>query len=174
MTFTPQIDTFRIGDTFCLKSIIPDLLMDTFSKQEFDVSAFDFGIVNDIARHDTSGYISAEKEFDLINITGEYQIIPIAENVIRSLILYEKFNEERLFEACFVTKKIGLYEIGFFHLKYDGKTLVDSECAENIDINVNMNNEADNNYELLQTSPQAIGTEEVFKRWGEYAFIVIE
>jgi hypothetical protein len=174
MTFTPQIDTFRIGDTFCIQSIIQDMLLDTFSKQDIEVSGFDFGIVCDIIRHDQSGYISAEQEFDFIGIVGEFSLIPIAENVIRSLILYEQDSLKRCFDGCFLPKQQGLYEVVFYHLGYAGKPIVNSDCKETVDIHVKMNQQMNNNYELLKTSPLKIESEEIYNRWGGYTFVVIE
>lgn len=163
MSLSPKIDTIHIGDTFCLKSVIQKMLLDTMSNKEIDVSGFDFSIINDIGRHVSTGYISAEKEFDIINKVGKYEVIPITDNVLRTLILYDQVGIDRVFESCLIPKQTGLYEIAFHHLDYSERTVVDANCTEFIEIDIEMNEGAENNYDLLMSSPQPIATKEVLK-----------
>jgi hypothetical protein len=181
-TIFPAKDTFQIGDTLWLESIIPDELTDKLTGKSIPVRNFDFKIESFILRMDTlvqapDGKMlqpSASNDFSYLMNYGEFQIKDFSIfSVIKAH--YEQENNNQKLRIGIIPIKRGLFEIEFNNLTDDltNVNLTDGDCYENLELSYQMNeNEEDNNYHLLLDSPGQITSPEGFKQFGGYAFWV--
>ena len=170
-----ELDSFRIGDTIWLNSIITNKLVDKNSMSNIDISNFDFKINCGLFRVDTSAVEQAEPYFKVINKIGKLDIKYLS-SIIESKVIYEKGIENRMFKIGLIPQKVGIFKISFFNLTEDLENVkvTESECNSNIKLHYNMNSGRDFNYYLIQKSPRSIVSEEEYKKDGAYAFKIIK
>ena len=176
-TISPALDSFHIGDTLFIESILGNLLQDKTTGEEINVTNFEFKLITGFYRIDTLGYDrNVNENVGIINYNGEYKIVPLYNGVSSVRIIYETQNTNKYFKAGLIPKKKGIFHIGFtvFSTDLQDVNLSGNECSESIDLSINMNNGSDNNFYLEEYNLNTKPTEEVFKRAGAYNFVVIE
>ncbi len=92
------------------------------------------------------------------------------------MVIHDNYESEKRFRSAFVPNTKGLFVFLFSNLNSDLEniSLNNIDCQTNLSINYNMNNITDNNFHLLEASPNDIGTHEGFTLEGGYAFWVMD
>lgn len=172
---TPLKDTIELGDTLWINSIIPNELEDLNSGDQISVFDYDFKLFSKINRMDTLGAPDAEYDFNWISEIGSHNVLPSGPYFVSA---YSYENEQSLKELSIgmECKKNGLYKIAFYYLTENltDVQLTDSECLQNIDLYNVLDEGEDNNYYLLANNPNPIASQEEFKKYAIYAFMVVE
>ena len=74
VSLSPEQDSFQIGDTITIEYVLDNLIVDTVSNMEIDVSSFDFAVFSGLHRIEDDNWIVGEDEFEIIEIEGEIVI----------------------------------------------------------------------------------------------------
>ncbi len=175
-TCTPQKDTFRIGDTIWIESLIPPKLTNQIDNTDANVKDMEYKFSGAIDRYNEETPISSEADFMYINQIGSVSIQSIDPYNTLNLVYESHENSVKKLKVGCVPQKAGLYGITFYYLTEDYyfvDGVIDPECAERIEFTYNMNNNGDNNYHLLEGYPM-VATLGGFKQGGSYAFWIVE
>lgn len=180
-SITPALDTFQIGDTLWLQSLIPNNITDNATGELVPVNDFDFKVRSYINRMDTAIQIMgntaspyAVNDFVYFNEKGIFETINLS-SVSFIKIHYTSEESSQKLKIGIVPQKRGLFQIAFANLTDDATkvNLTNSDCFENLKMSYKMNdNMDDNNFHLLQDSPAPIGTLDAFQQSAGYAFFV--
>lgn len=175
----PENDTFRIGDTIWLESVIPAMQYDSISEQEYSLGDFEHKVYIAFDRKDTSGQSSSGSDnFDFFNAVGTCLRF-VTGNHSEFKLYYKRnnFGVDSL-KAAFIPTQSGLYSFSAFANTidyYTEKGIISKKCTETINMYYRTNTaDSSNNYDLLIGFPNIIPTEAGFLSYGGYAFRVIE
>lgn len=174
---SPQQDTFRIGDTLWIESLIESKLINQLDNSLVDMSDIEYKIYGDIHRYNEEVTSPPEYDFNYVNKNGAVSISNIGPYAALELSYESEVHNDRRLRVGFVPQVAGLYRVIFYYLTEDYTSIqgiIEKGCSENITFIYTMNNnESDNNYHLLEGYPE-IATSEGFREGGGYAFWVIE
>ena len=173
LNITPQLDTFKIGDTMWLTSEISNKLEDLNGSELINVENFDFKIRIGFTQFNTEEFNVAEHHFDFINQVGEIN----QTSMINTNVIFEEKEDSKALPVGLVPKKIGGFYISFYNLRDDLQevSLIDTNCIQFVDINYNMN-DGNNNLHFIKesVSPANVTPIETLQKFGNFAFWVVE
>ena len=177
-TLTPALDTFRVGDTIRVRSEIPKLLEDKSTGELISIDGFDLLTRNVITKIDSNPRKSAIDCFEPHVIQGAFNTLQLVTTVTKE-IKYENLGEIYSFDMLLILKKKGTFKFIYYSAipLYDEVNITGRSCRETVNVHYYMNDGADNNFYLVQGSPDpevAAITLETHKDGGEYAFVVVE
>lgn len=172
----PQ-DTFHIGDTIRLVSVIPLQLFDTVSQKSYSLGGFEHQVFGFIDNYDDPNRVNTgSSDFKNIDIRGKAVPGTIGSATGFRYLYKRKAGTPDSLEVHFVPQKKGLYMFTFATFTYDDyffpEGLINDGCSELMQIYFSLNNRsADNNYEFVKSSPR-IANKQAFDQGGGFAFRV--
>ncbi len=175
----PENDTFRIGDTIWLESVIPAMPYDSISEQDYSLGDFEHKIFASLHIYDNpSQWLSGSDNFDYYNVVGSCMRYNRGGGSGFKL-LYKRNNlVGDSLKLAFVPTQTGLYSLITYVLTMDYYTeegIISKKCTEALDMCFRTNNaDSLNNYRLLIGYPNITPTETAYLGDGGYAFRVIE
>ncbi len=175
MSISPALDTFRVGDTLWLESVIPAELKDNNTGEMIDVSDFDFNISTALTIIDSINFLPAENHFEYLYIKGKLDIKFYSSTVITDIIYEPDILRKKHLKIVIICRKDGIFELDFHNLTENlkGVNLTNKNCIENLNLSYQMNDRSDNNFYLVGQS-MIFNSESDFNLFGGYAFVVIE
>ena len=182
---TPQIDTFKIGDTILLQLQYKKQMIDIYTNDSLDIGVFNFGIECLLGKVENE-IIDASSSFmwiDSIGISNE-----LAFTTVNARLLNFDFDNNTFqYNSKLVPQQAGVYYFVFtsnYHLLVNSSDSFSKEvnfqnldCTENANIICTLkNNESDNFHFYGTTVTEELYNlqEEGFKQEGGYAFVVTE
>jgi hypothetical protein len=176
-SISPAIDTFKIGDTIWIESIIQNFLIDGSTGEKINVENHNFKVKTGFSRIDTLGYDSSADNFVVINIKGKYLVKNLGPNLSIINIEYQKEEMRRSLKVGVIFKRKGIYQTSMTNIVADleeGINLTETNCTQRINLAYSMNNGEENNYYLEQYDVNVIPSFDEFMKAGAYNFVVIE
>jgi hypothetical protein len=181
-TLSPAKDTFNIGDTITISSIFSNPVYDKNTNEYYTLENFKFYPETRIRKIDTIREINNLSEFDfIINPKYNYYLFNYSSGNSALIGHYNYGNNTYSLEYQIIPKVRGLYRLthssSIFGLgeeqNFEGKC---QNVFSNVD--VNLNEGADNNVDFLLESPDSIQKivwekqDAQFHRFGSYCFYV--
>ncbi|MBK8474665.1 MAG: hypothetical protein IPL33_22180 [Sphingobacteriales bacterium] len=181
-TLSPAKDTFNIGDTITISSIFSDQVYDKSTEQHYKLENFKFYPETFIYKIDTIRTVNNLSEFDfIIDPKYNYYIFSYSTGD-RSLIgQYNYANNTYSLEYQIIPKVKGLYGLNHSSsiIGLGESQDFEGRCRGIIsDVDVTLNEGADNNVNFLLESPDEIQRkiwekrDKQFHRFGGYCFYV--
>lgn len=168
---SPTRDTFLVGDTIEFSFSFQDRIPDKHTGLEVNFEDYEFRIQFAVGKVDTINPVPNTFQYiepvyfsngSVTIVDDEYEVTPKYENGV-----YE-------FAGYFRLKKPGLFVFAFYH--GTKKFTAVSECGNvHVTLRKRMNDGADNNFELLQNSPEPAYknmSKAYFDEYGTYCFYV--
>ncbi len=183
MNIHPLKDTFNIGDTITVTSIFSDEVEDLRDGRKYELIDFDFYPITTIAKIDQDPRGSAFNSDSFEYWVEADTFITIRENTFEAGIayIYKYANNQYLFALKFIINEAGIYGLlngtaipsAYSHQSPD----FPGKCGRRpLDAHFYMNDRTDNNYELLNLSPDSdIRNESIedLDGGGAYFFVVV-
>ncbi|HFA49683.1 MAG TPA: hypothetical protein ENJ95_11790 [Bacteroidetes bacterium] len=176
-SLSPEKDTFLIGDTIWVESEYEKMLLDKNSGDYIDIGKFDFRVKTGVIRIDTLGYDSNPDNFEVLDIIGKFEVQPLGQNLSIIHIVYEDDNTGRSVKAGIILNATGIFHVSFTNIRPDIEDdihLIESSCNQKISLSYNLNEGRENNYYLEEYDENEVPSEEDFRAFGGYNFVVIE
>ena len=174
-------DTFFINDTIHLSLNFSDHVHDLNTNEKYQLIDFPFNAELNVVKIDTTPFKSVVNEFDFFVEKGELTRVTLTGGYVTNLIQFDYFDNMYDFKIKMVLHEPGLYSLAFNYTKPNHSNFsinLDMSCKEDYDLAFQTNNATDNNFALLQFSPdpqiQAYDKDEYLKKYGSFAFFVIE
>lgn len=177
---TPQIDTFKIGDTIWVSSDFSNEVKELNYNNPIVMDNIDFHSELSFEKISEEPFQNANLKFSTVEEYGNLSLIQLVGASIFSInYLYE--NNKYKAKFGFVASEKGLYTVLLSSfLSDDSIPLNESsfECEEKIEsIEYLLNNGINNNYEFISLSADSLirtTTKEVYDKFGQYSFFVEE
>lgn len=182
-TLTPSQDTFRVGDTITITSSFSDMVYERKTDTWYKLENFKFFPGTELKRIDVTPVEEGLLSFEiLIDTSIGYHVTVFSEGTIALIGEYKYHQNEYSLKFQLIAKEPGLFymEQSIFPLLAKNQNF-EGKCSnlENDGV-VKMNNGANNNIEMLLSSPDPHfntwipeDPESRFHRFGGYCFRVV-
>ncbi len=180
---SPQQDTFQVGDTIWVIADFSDEVLDLNSGEKYLLEDFSFNSELGNAKIDTTPFLSSGWFDDLtfFGETGKFTRYSYSTGGIANFFEYVYTDHRYKVKMGIVPIQTGLFLIvlhsKIFEETYFGLNLTPDCKDERFEISYLMNDGMDNNFEMLQHSPDSIiqsYTYEALIESGSYVFAVVE
>jgi hypothetical protein len=178
-TFSPQKDTFHIGDTIEVSCFIPDNVFDSISQKEYTFGNHQHVLYFSVDVNKNPLVFNGEDNFELINLQGSLQLGSLGIDRIFSVV-FSDTTGGKITRSKIIPRDTGLYYSNYNYLTddyySDNNSIINNNCTEFITLNFHTNGRnPDNNYEMAKTSFESVNTtKEESLDGGIYVFRVIE
>ena len=152
---SPAKRKYSIGEEIIINISFPDELKDQLTNNIYHLKHFPFNTEIGFARIDTVPAQGGNTDFQTMINKGELNKVELTRGEQAWLVDYAYDDNRYNFEIIITPKKIGLYEFGAYSLLIDEINYkIDPDCSkEDFKIWYNTNNRINNNYDLLEKSP---------------------
>lgn len=180
LSLTPQIDTFKIGDTIWISSEFSNEILELNTGERITLNEFDFHSELTFEKISETPFENANLEFTVIEELGSLSFISlVGTSSFRMNYLFE--NERYKCKFGFVPTNEGLFEFILFSLLPEGASegiISSPDCKVNIEqVSHLLNDGENNNYEFIQMAADSLirtTSKEDFDMYGSYCFYVVE
>ncbi len=176
---TPQIDTFKIGDTIWVSSDFSNEIKELNYSEPITLKDFDFRSELTIEKISVDPFQNANLEFDIIEKQGNLNLIPLI-GTSTFLVEYDYVDDTYKVDFGFVPQGKGLYTLVLSSLITEDSESLSTrpDCKEEIkSIEYLLNGGENNNYEFISQSADSLirtTTKDIYDEYGQYSFYVIE
>ena len=179
--WTPANETYKIGDTIHLKAAISDKFIDLESGNSYDIKDFSFFTHFNIFKIDEVDGPDGNTMFNMDLKKGELKFVNLDVNL--SIYLAKFIYQDGIYEfdICLIPQALGHFYFAFGSsfpndLEFDFDPKCEREAPKFV-YKINNGDAVENNYHLMQESPDSVvrsTSPEIFNEYGGYAFKVIE
>jgi hypothetical protein len=173
----PVRDTFHVGDTIWVESLVQNNLVNNLSGEEVDISNLDLKFHSAITEYNDSENFYSDHLFGYVNQVGGFYR---SETLIH-IVYADSTNDYRMFKVGMIPLNKGTgsgtfhYTFGYIRNDYDQSDLISKGCLDLIAFNYSTNMGKDSStYQLLPKTFKQTISQSSYNMFGSFAFRVVD
>ena len=180
VTISPAKDTFHVGDTIWVESIVENFLVNNLDGSETDLSQLPLKFDASVDEYNQNGYVFSSQLFSYINETGAFKFADLGGPTYLKVSYEDVDNHARKFKVGIVINSIGTgegtfnLEFGYLTPDYEAYEVLNKKCLDIIAFQFDANEGRDSSsYYLLPPTYTGVVTMGNFLKHGSFAFRVL-